>query len=132
MAPGTASTRDHDLRGGRRNRTRPFLCRDHDDTLEGVFERFTDRARRVLTDRAGRSALLDRSFIGTEHILLGLLREDDGSVPTRCGHSVSGFKPVRDQVQEMIGTAGPVPSGILPSRHGPRRSWNSLSARRCS
>ena len=43
-----------------------------------MFERFTDRARRVLTFAQEEARLLNHSFIGTEHILLGVLREGEG------------------------------------------------------
>jgi ATP-dependent Clp protease ATP-binding subunit ClpC len=114
MAPGLTSTPDHDLPGGRRNRTRRFPCRGHDDTLEDVFERFTDRARRVLTDAQEEARQLNHPFIGTEHILLGLLREDDGVGAHALRSLGVSFKAVRDQVQEVIGTAGTVPSGSPP------------------
>ena len=47
-------------------------------TLQGVFERFTDRARRVLVLAQDEARLLNHNFIGPEHILLGLLHDGEG------------------------------------------------------
>jgi ATP-dependent Clp protease ATP-binding subunit ClpC len=79
-----------------------------------VFERFTDRARRVLTYAQEESRQLNHSFIGTEHILLGLLREEDGVGAFALRSLGVSFQAVRAQVQEMIGTAGTVPTGSPP------------------
>jgi ATP-dependent Clp protease ATP-binding subunit ClpC len=93
---------------------RPFLRRSHGGTLASVFERFTDRARRVLTFSQEEARQLNHSFIGTEHILLGLLLEEDGVGAQALRSLGVTFQAVRDQVQEMIGTAGTVPSGSPP------------------
>ena len=46
--------------------------------IRAVFERFTDRARRVVVLAQEEARLLNHNYIGTEHILLGLLREGEG------------------------------------------------------
>ncbi len=79
-----------------------------------MFERFTDRARRVLTYAQEEARQLNHSFIGTEHILLGLLREENGVGAHALRSLGVSFQAVRDQVQEMIGTAGSVPNGTPP------------------
>ena len=79
-----------------------------------MFERFTDRARRVLTDAQEEARQLNHSFIGTEHILLGLLREQDGVGAHALRSLGVSFQAVRDQVAEMIGTAGTLPTGSPP------------------
>jgi ATP-dependent Clp protease ATP-binding subunit ClpC len=79
-----------------------------------VFERFTDRARRVLTLAQEESRQLNHSFIGTEHILLGLIREGDGVGAQALRSLGISFYDVRDKVQETIGTAGTVPGGSPP------------------
>ena len=48
-----------------------------------MFERFTDRARRVLVLAQEEARLLNHNFIGTEHLLLGLVDEADGVAATR-------------------------------------------------
>jgi ATP-dependent Clp protease ATP-binding subunit ClpC len=76
-----------------------------------VFERFTDRARRVLTYAQEEARQLNHSFIGTEHLLLGLIREEEG-VGTQALQSLGiSSQAVRDEVEETIGTAGTVPGG---------------------
>ena len=90
------------------------IRRGRDGTLDDVFERFTDRARRVLTFAQEESRLLNHSFIGTEHILLGLIREGDGVGALALRSLGISFQAVRDKVQETIGTAGTVPNGSPP------------------
>jgi ATP-dependent Clp protease ATP-binding subunit ClpC len=79
-----------------------------------VFERFTERARRVLTFAQEEARRLNHSFIGTEHILLGLIREGDGVGAQALQSLGISLQAVRDQVQETIGTAGTVASGSPP------------------
>jgi ATP-dependent Clp protease ATP-binding subunit ClpC len=76
-----------------------------------VFERFTDRARRVLTYAQEEANLLNHSFIGTEHILLGLLREGDGLGAKALQELGISLEAVREQVEELIGMAGTSPRG---------------------
>jgi len=57
---------------------------------------------------------LNHSFIGTEHILLGLIREGDGLGAQALRSLGISFQAVRDQVQEIIGTAGTVAGGSPP------------------
>ena len=67
-----------------------------------MFERFTDRARRVVVLAEEEARALDHNYIGTEHILLGLIRERDGvaaQVLVKLGAELSG---VREQVIELI------------------------------
>ena len=82
--------------------------------LDGVFERFTDRARSVLVLAQEEARLLNHSFIGTEHILLGLLHEGDG-VGARALQSLGiTLEAVRVKVEETIGMAGTTPGGSPP------------------
>jgi ATP-dependent Clp protease ATP-binding subunit ClpC len=92
----------------------PLHGRGPKATLTAVFERFTDRARRVLTFAQEEARQLNHSFIGTEHILLGLIREGDG-VGAKALQSLGiSMQAVRDKVVETIGTAGTVPTGSPP------------------
>jgi ATP-dependent Clp protease ATP-binding subunit ClpC len=78
-----------------------------------MFERFSDRARRVVVLSQEEAALLNHNYIGTEHILLGLVHEDQG-VASRALRSVGiSLDAVRRQVEEIIGR-GPTPSGHIP------------------
>jgi ATP-dependent Clp protease ATP-binding subunit ClpA len=68
-----------------------------------MLERFTDQARRVVVLAEEEAKMLDHNWIGTEHLLLGLLREGDG-VAARALQSLGiSLQPVREQVEEIIG-----------------------------
>jgi ATP-dependent Clp protease ATP-binding subunit ClpC len=76
-----------------------------------VFERFTDRARRVLTLAQEEACALNYSFIGTEHILLGLMEEGDG-LGARALRSLGiSAEDVRAKVEELVGSSGSTPVG---------------------
>ncbi len=79
-----------------------------------MFERFTDRARRVLVLAQEEARLLHHSFIGTEHILLGLIGEGDGVAAQALAALRITPEAVREKVQETIGMAGTPPSGSPP------------------
>ena len=79
-----------------------------------LFERFTDRARRVVVLAQEEARLLNHSYIGTEHILLGLIHEGEG-VAAKALESLSiTLDSVRAQVEEIIGQGGSSPSGHIP------------------
>jgi ATP-dependent Clp protease ATP-binding subunit ClpC len=79
-----------------------------------VFERFTDRARRVLVLAQEEARLLNHSFIGTEHILLGLIHENEGVAAKGLASLDISLEAVRQKVEETIGMAGSDPSGSPP------------------
>jgi ATP-dependent Clp protease ATP-binding subunit ClpC len=79
-----------------------------------VFERFTDRARRVLTFAQEEARLLNHSFIGTEHVLLGLLREGEGLGAVALRELGVSLEDARQQVEAVIGMAGSAPVGSPP------------------
>jgi ATP-dependent Clp protease ATP-binding subunit ClpC len=75
-----------------------------------LFERFTDRARRVLVLAQEEARELNHAFIGTEHILLGLIREGEGVAAKALDALGITFEAVREKVEEAIGaTANPSP-----------------------
>jgi len=79
-----------------------------------VFERFTDRARRVVVLAQEEARLLNHNYIGTEHILLGLIHEGEG-VAARALESMGiSLEAVRSQVIEIIGQGSQAPSGHIP------------------
>ncbi len=79
-----------------------------------MFERFTDRARRVVVLAQEEARLLNHNYIGTEHILLGLIHEGEG-VAARALESMSiSLESVRFQVVEIIGQGSQAPSGHIP------------------
>ena len=75
-----------------------------------MFERFTDRARRVLVLAQEEARELNHAFIGTEHILLGLIREGEGVAAKALDALGVTFEAVREKVEEAIGSnANPTP-----------------------
>jgi hypothetical protein len=97
-----------------------------------VFERFTDRARRVVVLAQEEARMLNHNYIGTEHILLGLVRERDGIAAMALGSLNIRLDAVRREVEEIIGRGQAAPTVTSRSRPAPRRSWSSRSARPCS
>ncbi|MCL4313178.1 MAG: ATP-dependent Clp protease ATP-binding subunit [Actinobacteria bacterium] len=79
-----------------------------------MFERFTDRARRVLVLAQEEARLLNHSFIGTEHILLGLIHEGEGIAAKALESLGISLEAVREKVEETIGPASTPPSGSPP------------------
>jgi ATP-dependent Clp protease ATP-binding subunit ClpA len=71
--------------------------------MVGVFERFTDRARRVLVLAQEEARLLDHDFIGTEHLLLGLIREEEGVAARALASLGVTYEGVQRAAQEEIG-----------------------------
>ncbi len=88
------------------------------DALEAkavdVFERFTDRARRVVVLAQEEARLLNHNYIGTEHILLGLIHEGEGVAAKALESLGISLEAVRAQVEEIIGQGGSSPSGHIP------------------
>tara|TARA_Y100000590_G_scaffold470682_1_gene667730 strand:+ start:7685 stop:10231 length:2547 start_codon:yes stop_codon:yes gene_type:complete len=79
-----------------------------------LFERFTDRARRVVVLAQEEARLLNHNYIGTEHILLGLIHEGEGVAAKALESLGISLEGVRGQVEELIGQGGSSPSGHIP------------------
>jgi ATP-dependent Clp protease ATP-binding subunit ClpC len=79
-----------------------------------MFERFTERARRVVVLAQEEARMLDHNYIGTEHILLGLIHEGDGVAARVIGLMGLTIEAARDQVEQMIGRGSAAPSGHIP------------------
>ena len=79
-----------------------------------MFERFTDRARRVVVLAQEEARLLNHNYIGTEHILLGLIHEGEGVAAKALESLGISLEAVRNQVEEIIGQGGQSPSGHIP------------------
>ncbi len=79
-----------------------------------MFERFTERARRVVVFAQEEARMLNQNYIGTEHLLLGLIREEEG-VAARALQSLGiSLYDVRAQVEEIIGRGTSAPVGHIP------------------
>ncbi|WP_150461885.1 ATP-dependent Clp protease ATP-binding subunit [Nesterenkonia ebinurensis] len=79
-----------------------------------MFERFTDRARRVVVLAQEEARRLNHNYIGTEHILLGLIHEGEGVAAKALESLDINLQGVRDKVQEKIGPGQNAPSGHIP------------------
>ncbi len=79
-----------------------------------VFERFTDRARRAVVLAQEEARLLNHNYIGTEHILLGLLRELDGVAAQALVSLGVSYDAARLKVTAMIAPGDVEPSGHIP------------------
>src|SRR6476660_3719729 len=79
-----------------------------------MFERFTDRARRVVVLAQEEARMLNHNYIGTEHILLGLIHEGEGVAAKALESMNISLDAVREQVQEIIGQGQAAPTGHIP------------------
>ena len=79
-----------------------------------MFERFTDRARRVVVLAQEEARMLNHNYIGTEHILLGLIHEGEGVAAKALESLGISLEAVREQVEEIIGQGQQAPSGHIP------------------
>ena len=79
-----------------------------------MFERFTDRARRVVVLAQEEARMLNHNYIGTEHILLGLIHEGEGVAAKAMESLGISLEAVRSQVEEIIGQGQQAPSGHIP------------------
>jgi ATP-dependent Clp protease ATP-binding subunit ClpC len=79
-----------------------------------MFERFTDRARRVVVLAQEEARMLNHNYIGTEHILLGLIHEGEGVAAKALESMNISLEAVRSQVEEIIGQGQAAPTGHIP------------------
>jgi ATP-dependent Clp protease ATP-binding subunit ClpA len=79
-----------------------------------VFERFTERARQVVVLAQGEARSLKHGFIGTEHLLLGLLREEEGLAARVLASLEVPYEEVRLRVEEIVGVGEEVTTGQIP------------------
>ncbi len=79
-----------------------------------MFERFTDRARRVVVLAQEEARLLNHNYIGTEHLLLGLIHEGEGLAAKALESLGVTLDQVRSQVEDMIGVGTATPQGHIP------------------
>jgi len=91
-----------------------MACRSPGWDPVGVFERFTDRARRVLVLAQEEARVLNHGFIGTEHILLGLMDEGEGVGAKALEQLEVSVDDARRMVEEIVGASGNPPTGSPP------------------
>ena len=87
---------------------------ESDERGQPMFERFTDRARRVVVLAQEEARMLNHNYIGTEHILLGLIHEGEGVAAKGMESLGISLEAVRAQVEEIIGQGQQAPSGHIP------------------
>src|SRR5258706_470506 len=79
-----------------------------------MCERFTDRARRVVVLAQEEARTLNHNYIGTEHVLLGLIHEGEGEAAKALESLGISLEAVRQQVEQIIGQGQQAPSGHIP------------------
>jgi Clp amino terminal domain, pathogenicity island component len=79
-----------------------------------MFERFTDRARRVVVRAQEAARNLDRDWVGTEHVLLGLIHEGNGVAAKVLESLGIGPDAVQQRVEDLVGRGERAPSGHIP------------------
>ena len=79
-----------------------------------MFDRFTDRARRVIVLAQDEARMLNHNYIGTEHLLLGLIHEGEGVAAKALESLGISLEAVREQVEEIIGHGQQAPTGHIP------------------
>lgn len=90
-----------------------MVCNCFDEGDEVIFERFTDRARRVTVLAQEEARMLNHNYIGTGHILLGLIHEGEGVAAKALEALGISLEGVRSQVEEIIGQGQQAPSGHI-------------------
>jgi hypothetical protein len=98
-------------RVGRARRLRRVRVKEERGSM---FERFTNRARRVVVLAQEEARLLKHNYIGTEHLLLGLIHEGEGVAAKALESLGISLEAVRAQVEEIIGQGETAPSGHIP------------------
>lgn len=78
------------------------------------FHRYTDRARTVVALAQDEARRLGHSYIGTEHILLGLIGEAEGVAAEALRARGIGLEAVRDRIEEIVGCGEGAPAGHVP------------------
>ena len=86
----------------------------HENPNSPIFERFTERARQVVVLAQEEARTLKHNYIGTEHILLGLLREEEGLAARVLESLDITIERVRGQVVRIVGSGEEVTSGRIP------------------
>jgi ATP-dependent Clp protease ATP-binding subunit ClpC len=79
-----------------------------------MFERFTDRSRRVVVLAQEAARTLNHNYIGTEHLLLGLLHEGEGVAASALRALGVSLDAARQQVEDVVGTGTSAPAGSIP------------------
>jgi hypothetical protein len=82
--------------------------------MQKMFERFTERARRVVVLAQEEARRLNHNHIGTEHILLGLIHEGEGVAAASLESLGISLEAIREQIEGIIGQGRTSPAGSIP------------------
>jgi ATP-dependent Clp protease ATP-binding subunit ClpC len=96
-----------------------------------VFERFTERAQQVVVLAQDEARALEHNRLGTEHILLGLLREEEGLAARVLESLDITVEEVPAQVARIVGQGDEVTTGQIPFTPRAQKVLSSRCARRC-
>ena len=96
-----------------------------------MFERFTERARQVVVLAQDEARVLKHNYIGSEHVLLGLLREENGIAARALASLGITVDEARAQVIRIVGRGAEDSPVSFRSRRAPSRRWSAPCARRC-
>lgn len=97
-----------------------------------MFERFTDRARRVVVYAQDEAKTLEHNYIGTEHLLLGLLREEEGIAAQALASFSVTVDAVREHVVRETSRGNGTSVGHIPFTPRAKKPWNWRSEKRCN
>ena len=97
-----------------------------------MFERFTERARRAVVLAQEEARKLDHGYIGTEHLLLGLIHEGEGVAANALESLGISLKTVREQVVARVGRGQRPPSAAFGPPDRPAPGWSRSPGRRRS
>ena len=97
-----------------------------------MFERFTDRARRVVVLAQEEARMLNHNYIGTEHILLGLIHEGEGVAAKAMEGMGISLEAVRAKLKKLLVKASKRQVVTFHLRHVPRKFSNFHFAKRCN
>jgi ATP-dependent Clp protease ATP-binding subunit ClpC len=87
-----------------------------------VFERFTERARQVVVFAQDEARRLGHGYIGTEHLLLGILREEEGLGARVLGSLGVAVEETRERVATIVGRGDETPAGQIPFTPNAKRA----------
>ena len=81
-----------------------------------MFEKFTDRARKALVFAQEDARMLSQSYVGTEHLLLGLIREQEGIAARALKQLGVSYEEFLEQVEDTVNRENPAPTTHIPWR----------------
>ena len=95
-----------------------------------MFEKFTDKARKVMSLAQDEARNLGQMYVGTEHLLLALIREGEGVAAKALAKLEVTYDETLATVQGLTQSeTEPVPVAISPSRRAPSACWRTPTAR---